>query len=66
MAESGTPGKAKWERPFQGMRIDDNKVLGTVERSFCLKCKKSRKFFCYTCLVVLPGLEDMVPQIRVI
>lgn len=33
-------------------------------RIACPKCKKSRKFFCYTCYVPVPGLENQLPKVK--
>lgn len=36
--------------PFRNLRIDDAKILDSIEgREICDKCYRSRKFFCYTC-----------------
>ncbi|EZA56690.1 hypothetical protein DMN91_000159 [Ooceraea biroi] len=36
--------------PFQNYRIADTEILKTIEgRTCCESCRKSRKYFCYTC-----------------
>lgn len=53
------------ENPFQGMKIKDFKVLDELEgRAVCPKCNKSRKYFCYTCYIPVPGLEQHVPKVK--
>lgn len=51
--------------PFDFMKIDDNQFLESIDgRMACSKCKKSRKFFCYTCYVPVPGLENQLPKVK--
>lgn len=51
--------------PFSAMRIDDNAFLATVpERQPCPRCHASRRFFCYTCYIPLPGVGEF-PAITV-
>lgn len=51
--------------PFEFMKIDDNKFLKSIDgRMPCPKCKKSRKFFCYTCYVPVHGLESRLPKVQ--
>ncbi|KAI4502839.1 hypothetical protein M0802_001883 [Mischocyttarus mexicanus] len=43
--------------PFKNLKIDDAKILDTVEgREICEHCYRSRKFFCYTCFT--PVIDD--------
>lgn len=59
--ESGNPGR---KYPFQHMKIDDNSILNNIEgRSSCMKCGKSRKFFCYTCYLPISDLCGKLPRI---
>lgn len=53
--------------PFKGLNISENwKELNSVEnRSTCSVCKKSRKYFCYTCYVAVPEIQDLVPKVKV-
>lgn len=53
------------ENPFQGMKIKDWSILENIEgRAVCPNCKKSRKYFCYSCYVPVPGLEEHVPKVK--
>lgn len=53
------------ENPWRGMKIKNGDVLETVEgRAACPKCKKSRKYFCYTCYVPMAELESHVPKVK--
>lgn len=52
--------------PFLDMKIDDTKILNELKgRSPCPLCKKSRKYFCYTCYVPIEELEGRIPTIKV-
>lgn len=54
------------ENPFQGMLIDDDNVLERLEGRYpCPKCGKSRKYFCYTCYVLVSELEGKLPTVEV-
>lgn len=54
------------ENPFGGMKINDWKILEKLEgRAICSKCSKSRKYFCYTCYVPVPELQEHVPKVQV-
>lgn len=52
-------------QPFQKFRIDDARVLDTIEgREICPRCYKSRKFFCYSCYT--PVIDDkLFPRVKV-
>lgn len=54
-------------QPFKGLKISDGwKMLEKVDsRTTCGMCKKSRKYFCYTCYIPLPGLENYIPKVKV-
>lgn len=53
--------------PFEGMNIKDGSFLDNIDgRSQCKLCKKSRKYFCYTCYIPVSGLEDKIPKVQVI
>lgn len=53
--------------PFKGLKIsEDWQKLEAVEgRTVCSLCKKSRKYFCYTCYVPVPEIQDFVPKVKV-
>lgn len=52
--------------PFEGFRIDDTSILFELDgRHSCLKCGKSRKFFCYTCYIPISPLEGKLPRVKV-
>ncbi|BFZ18070.1 hypothetical protein BsWGS_21109 [Bradybaena similaris] len=50
--------------PFPDTVIADWRFLDSAPRSQCPKCKKSRKFYCYSCCVPLPHLVSAVPQVQ--
>lgn len=51
--------------PFVNMRIADHSVLDTIEgRHTCLHCNRSRKFFCYNCLVPVGELGEVLPRVE--
>ncbi|XP_072388512.1 tRNA-uridine aminocarboxypropyltransferase 1 [Diabrotica undecimpunctata] len=53
------------QNPFDGLKIEDNSILGTLEgRHPCPKCAKSRKFYCYSCYVPIKELEGKLPSVR--
>lgn len=53
------------EDPFPDLSIDDTSFLDTTEsRHKCRKCTKSRKYFCYTCCVPMPQIQDKIPKLR--
>lgn len=54
--------------PFEGLKISEKwKLLSDVdERSVCPKCKKSRKYFCYTCYLPVIEIQGIVPNVKVI
>lgn len=40
------------------------KLLDDIkERTPCPKCKKSRKFFCYSCYIPVPSVRDILPRV---
>lgn len=42
------------------------KLLDDIkERTPCPKCKKSRKFFCYSCYIPVPSVRDILPRVSV-
>lgn len=52
------------ENPFENMKITDSNFLEEVDgRMNCEKCKKSRKYFCYTCYLALPIFSERVPKV---
>lgn len=52
--------------PFKSMKIGDNSFLDGIDgRSPCMKCYKSRKFFCYTCYVPTESLATRLPKVKV-
>ncbi|KAH8416639.1 hypothetical protein KR222_000408 [Zaprionus bogoriensis] len=52
--------------PFVHMRIaDHHTVLDTIEgRYICQQCNRSRKFFCYNCLVPMGELGRLLPRVE--
>lgn len=56
------------ENPFTGMQINETAFLQDVQgRSPCVRCNKSRKFFCYGsgCYVPVAELTGRVPFVKV-
>lgn len=52
--------------PFKNLIIADNDFLNQIkERSPCSKCRKSRKFFCYTCYIPVDKLDGLLPNVEV-
>jgi len=50
--------------PWSSFRIDSLSPLEAVsERSSCPSCLKSRKYFCYTCLVPCSSLRGILPVV---
>lgn len=59
-------GKFDRKYPFLHCKIDDPSFLNEVEgRLHCQKCKKSRKFFCYSCNIALKEFKGQVPKVKV-
>lgn len=56
-----------WENPYRGMKIDNHtEILCKVNnRSKCVSCNKSRKFFCYTCYIPVDDLKGKLPKVKV-
>lgn len=56
----------KHRDPFEFMKISDNRCLdGLSGRSPCIKCGKSRKFFCYTCHLPSAEVAPLLPKVQV-
>ena len=55
------------KKPFEGMKISENwKALSLIQgRTKCPKCKRSRKYFCYTCYLAVSEVKDIVPKVKV-
>lgn len=53
------------ENPFGSLKIDDVSFLDNIDqRSLCMKCKKSRKYFCYTCYMPVESLNGRIPSLK--
>ena len=51
---------------FPDLKIADSSFLSTLPgRSQCSKCGKSRKYYCYTCCLPVPGTQDRTPHVKV-
>ncbi|MCL4132157.1 UNVERIFIED_CONTAM: hypothetical protein GTU68_008755 [Idotea baltica] len=51
--------------PFENMKIKNGKFLDKIDgRSLCKLCGKSRKYFCYTCYISIPELENDIPRVK--
>lgn len=56
--------KKNYKRPFPNLNINDiSELFELKERFECIGCKKSRKFFCYTCSSPNPDVKE-VPHIK--
>lgn len=58
---------SKTNSPFRNLKIDDYSFLNSVKnRSPCNKCNKSRKYFCYTCCLLVDSLSslNLVPKVK--
>lgn len=52
--------------PFVNLKISDTSFLTHLEgRCSCIKCGKSRKYFCYTCHIPIPVIAEKLPKIKV-
>jgi len=52
--------------PFSDIVISSFDILDeTVHRQPCSQCCKSRKYFCYSCLIPLPSLINKIPCVHV-
>jgi hypothetical protein len=54
------------EDPFKDLKIKNWMILDDIsERQPCIKCKKSRKYFCYNCYIPVQSLQGHVPVVKV-
>ncbi|XP_037028911.1 tRNA-uridine aminocarboxypropyltransferase 1 [Bradysia coprophila] len=66
MTETELNGTASRDNPFAKLKILDNDFLNQIEDRFpCSKCRKSRKFFCYSCFVPVDRLANRLPNVEV-
>lgn len=50
--------------PFVNMRLADYKVLDGIEgRHDCIRCNRSRKYFCYSCYVPVGDVASIIPHV---
>jgi DTW domain len=53
----------KFQFPFPSLKVDDSSQLFEADERFtCSVCKKSRKFFCYSCSEPRP--ESIIPHVN--
>uniref|UniRef100_A0A1B6HMC5 tRNA-uridine aminocarboxypropyltransferase 1 n=1 Tax=Homalodisca liturata TaxID=320908 RepID=A0A1B6HMC5_9HEMI len=52
--------------PFRGLKISEEwKRLESIEgRTICPSCKKSRKYFCYSCHIPISEIKHFVPKVK--
>ena len=51
--------------PFNDLKISDDSVLNTIkERTTCVQCNKSVKYFCYRCFSVVGMDRSEIPYIK--
>lgn len=56
----------KGASPFDGMLIDPHGPLNKVTtRTNCPECGSSRKYFCYTCYLPMPGVTGVYNTVEV-
>ncbi|XP_052095368.1 tRNA-uridine aminocarboxypropyltransferase 1-like isoform X2 [Mytilus californianus] len=54
------------EQPFSNLKISSSDFLDTLQgRSKCPKCKRSRKYYCYTCYVPVDQLQGKIPCVQI-
>ncbi|CAC5411590.1 DTW domain-containing protein 1 [Mytilus coruscus] len=54
------------EQPFSNLKISSSDFLDTLQgRSECPKCKRSRKYYCYTCYVPVDQLQGKIPCVQI-
>ncbi|XP_039295852.1 tRNA-uridine aminocarboxypropyltransferase 1 [Nilaparvata lugens] len=53
-------------QPFEGLKISDKwKLLENLDnRTTCVQCNKSRKYFCYTCNIPVEEIKEYVPKVE--
>ncbi|XP_078584779.1 tRNA-uridine aminocarboxypropyltransferase 1-like [Branchiostoma floridae x Branchiostoma japonicum] len=53
------------EDPFGCLKLASQECLISQDRrTVCPKCQQSRKYFCYTCYVLVAELEGKVPKVK--
>ncbi|XP_035659352.1 tRNA-uridine aminocarboxypropyltransferase 1-like [Branchiostoma floridae] len=53
------------EDPFGCLKLASQECLNSLDRrTVCPKCQQSRKYFCYTCYVLVAELEGKVPKVK--
>ncbi|XP_019628506.1 PREDICTED: DTW domain-containing protein 1-like isoform X3 [Branchiostoma belcheri] len=56
---------ASGEDPFGCLKLSSQECLISQDRrTVCPKCQLSRKYFCYTCYVLVAELEGKVPKVK--
>ena len=54
------------EQPFPDLKISSAEFLDSLSgRSKCPKCKRSRKYYCYTCFIPVEEIAGKVPKLMV-
>ena len=61
----GVPSAAP-DDPFKSLSLAPFECLANLDGRFaCPKCNRSRKYFCYTCLTWMAGVEPaLIPQVQ--
>lgn len=55
------------QQPFRDLNIASSDFLNSIQgRSECPKCKRSRKYYCYTCYIPVDQLEGNFPIVKVL
>lgn len=51
--------------PFGKFKIQDSSFLEEIiERTVCPKCNRKRKYYCPTCCILVGGIDDKIPNVK--
>lgn len=52
--------------PFPDLNISDTSVLDKADtKVLCPSCGRRRRYFCYSCVLYVNGLEKIMPVVKV-
>ncbi|VDN05753.1 unnamed protein product [Thelazia callipaeda] len=49
---------------MEHLKISDWSALDNLEKKICSNCGRRRMYFCYDCKLYIPGVQNMVPQLK--
>ncbi|VDN17611.1 unnamed protein product [Gongylonema pulchrum] len=49
---------------MDGLKLSDMNGLAGLQRQICSICGRKRMYFCYDCKIYMPGVEQLVPNLR--